>query len=446
MSAAERIEHLRRSFPEEGLFRDKEWRLSPLPFALEGRTARLVLELGPALRAFQRACNRLYFEGLEKPELAWVPRLLDQGKPRWLVEMGRHERWRKALPGVLRPDLVLTEDGVCVTELDSIPGGMGLTGWLGAVYAELGEKVAGGAEGMPRGFDAAFPRHDILISRESADYQPEMEWLAGRLTELTGRPRAVMNPWNLTEHELRGGEFYRFFELFDLEAVEHGEALLRLATEGEAGLTPPPKAFLEEKLWLALFHSPALEDWWAGALGPGQRELLERCIPRGWVADPAPLPPNAVWPGLEAHDWAEVARFGGRRRELVLKVSGFSELAWGSRSVSIGHDLSLEQWGAALAGALAAFPVNPYVLQEFHHGRVVEHPVWDEARGVTRPMRARVRLCPYWFVPEGTEETRLGGVLATVCPADKKILHGMRDAVMLPAGFPPDVVHGGGAA
>jgi len=26
----------------------------------------------------------------------------------------------------------------------------------------------------------------------------------------------------------------------------------------------------------------------------------------------------------------------------------------------------------------------------------------------------------------------LGGVLATVCPADKKILHGMRDAMMLP--------------
>ena len=47
-------------------------------------------------------------------------------------------------------------------------------------------------------------------------------------------------------------------------------------------------------------------------------------------------------------------------------------------------------------------------------------------------MKARVRLCPYYFVPEGTEETCLGGVLATVCPADKKLLHGMKDAMMLP--------------
>ena len=30
------------------------------------------------------------------------------------------------------------------------------------------------------------------------------------------------------------------------------------------------------------------------------------------------------------------------------------------------------------------------------------------------------------------DEPVLGGVLATVCPSDKKILHGMRDAMMLP--------------
>jgi hypothetical protein len=42
-----------------------------------------------------------------------------------------------------------------------------------------------------------------------------------------------------------------------------------------------------------------------------------------------------------------------------------------------------------------------------------------------------VRLCPYYFVPE--EKPVLGGALATLCPPDKKILHGMRDAVLVPA-------------
>jgi hypothetical protein len=45
-------------------------------------------------------------------------------------------------------------------------------------------------------------------------------------------------------------------------------------------------------------------------------------------------------------------------------------------------------------------------------------------------MRARVRLCPFYFVIDGKAELR--GALATICPADKKLLHGMRDAVLAP--------------
>jgi hypothetical protein len=45
-----------------------------------------------------------------------------------------------------------------------------------------------------------------------------------------------------------------------------------------------------------------------------------------------------------------------------------------------------------------------------------------------------VRLCPYYFVVGDGDaaRARLGGVLATVCPADKKIIHGMQDAVLAP--------------
>jgi hypothetical protein len=46
-------------------------------------------------------------------------------------------------------------------------------------------------------------------------------------------------------------------------------------------------------------------------------------------------------------------------------------------------------------------------------------------------MVGRVRLCPYYFVLSD-KEVRLGGALATIAPADKKIVHGMRDAIMVP--------------
>ena len=49
-------------------------------------------------------------------------------------------------------------------------------------------------------------------------------------------------------------------------------------------------------------------------------------------------------------------------------------------------------------------------------------------------MPGRVRLCPYYFVSGEGDSARpkLGGVLATICPADKKIIHGMTDAVLVP--------------
>jgi len=49
-------------------------------------------------------------------------------------------------------------------------------------------------------------------------------------------------------------------------------------------------------------------------------------------------------------------------------------------------------------------------------------------------MQGRVRLCPYYFVSGEGHEARaqLGGVLATICPADKKILHGMSEAILAP--------------
>ena len=47
-------------------------------------------------------------------------------------------------------------------------------------------------------------------------------------------------------------------------------------------------------------------------------------------------------------------------------------------------------------------------------------------------MPGRVRLCPYYFVEE--EGVRLRGMLATVCSLEKKLIHGMEDAVMTVAG------------
>jgi len=39
-------------------------------------------------------------------------------------------------------------------------------------------------------------------------------------------------------------------------------------------------------------------------------------------------------------------------------------------------------------------------------------------------------LCPYYFVEEARVKMR--GALTTIVPADKKLIHGMRDGIMVP--------------
>ena len=45
-------------------------------------------------------------------------------------------------------------------------------------------------------------------------------------------------------------------------------------------------------------------------------------------------------------------------------------------------------------------------------------------------MEARVRLTPYYFLIDGSAQ--LAGILATLCPHDKKKIHGMSEAILTP--------------
>jgi hypothetical protein len=88
------------------------------------------------------------------------------------------------------------------------------------------------------------------------------------------------------------------------------------------------------------------------------------------------------------------------------------------------------EWERALEEALANFQTSPRIMQRFHKARLLDHRYWDNATGEIKTMRGRVRLCPYFFVENA--KVKLGGALATIVPADKKLLHGMRDAILAP--------------
>ena len=100
----------------------------------------------------------------------------------------------------------------------------------------------------------------------------------------------------------------------------------------------------------------------------------------------------------------------------------------------MGSDLAHVDWAAAVNKAIESFDHSPFVLQRYHKPSLVESQWFDFENNQVVPMRGRVRLCPYYFVAGEAEAARaqLGGVLATICPPDKKIIHGMTEAVFAP--------------
>ncbi|MEY2495688.1 MAG: hypothetical protein QOJ45_2180 [Verrucomicrobiota bacterium] len=431
-SDPDQLASIRNSLPKEGLFAEKDFLLSPDPFPIDRAFEKELEQLGHRLFVFQRACNELYQRSIKGKQPPWIAAYLDAGKPAELIEFSRRKQFRDDLPMVIRPDLILTDAGFTIAEIDSVPGGIGLTGWLNQTYAALGSDVIGGAEGMLDGFRSLLPEGgDIVISEEASTYRPEMNWMAAQLNQ-----KHPEFQWRVLEAEtyqpVAGRNVYRFFELFDLPNLPRVSELMNMTGEGAIRVTPPFKPYLEEKMWFALFWMQPLREFWRRELGDKYFSKLQEVIPYSWPLDPTPLPQHGVIPRLEIHSWREAGKLSQKERDLLIKVSGFSPLGWGSRGITVGSDVPQTEWEKQLGEALASFDTSPRIMQRFHKARLLDHRYWDNDSGEIKTMRGRVRLCPYYFVENA--KVTLRGALATIVPADKKLLHGMRDAILAPSG------------
>jgi hypothetical protein len=457
---------VRSALDAQPLFEAKTWRLSPEAWPLSAAEVEQLEGIGAACLEFHQALETLYLRSAagknllrNKPLLApWVADYFDRGKPADLIRLGRDPRNRGAFPPVLRPDLLVTDEGFVMTELDSVPGGIGLTAFLNRLYAGDGP-ILGAGDAMLENFHAALaalrpvlanPLIALVVSDEAGTYRPEMNWLAHQL-QLRGRRVVCLAPdqvfplgaalcYDADGNPEKIDVIYRFFELFDLAHIPTAAFILEAWAAGEVALAPPVRPFQEEKLAFALFHHHRLQDYWREALGARTWKVLQALIPPSWVMDPAPLPPGAVLDGPRPGgrplgDWRELGAASQKERDLIIKISGFHETAWGARSVVLGSDSSREEWQEAVSRAVELAPDHPHVLQTYQKPRRLQHPVYRPAGPPAEAVAAataegRLRLCPYYFIVDG--QARLSGALATFCPPDKKIIHGMQDAALLP--------------
>jgi len=430
------------------------WRVSPDPYYLSSEEILFFEDLGYHLLKFYTVLNSLYADSVKGKIPSWIAQYLDAGKPDDLVAYSRMKRIRGDLPGIIRPDIMVTEKGFSITELDSVPGGFGLTARLMDLYSSMGEVMVGMSEGgIPEAFYKMAESVSgekscvvaIIVSDEANDYWGEMSSLAQHLND-NSLPVFSLRPQELifreeglffkkNNDEVKIDVLYRFFELFDLKNIPKAELIMYSCKKGRVKITPPFKPYLEEKLAFSLFKHPVLTSLWEKGLGCETFSILSHLIPETWTLDSREIPEYAVIPGLDiggklVQSWKELIPLTQKERELVIKPSGFSPESWGSRGVVIGHDVSAEVWKKTLEDSLAKFPEGSSVLQVFHKGRRVRVSYRDRFTDSIVEMESRVRLTPYYFLIDGS--ARLTGILATLCPHDKKKIHGMSDAVLIP--------------
>ena len=448
---AEELTRLR----DNALFAGKTWRWSPEVWSLLPESREMLSSLALAAVSFYQAIERLYLKSKGNDKILrneeffvpWVAQYYDAGKPDWLIDHANNKAVSDLLPAVLRPDVLTISGGMALTEWDAVPGGIGLTAQLGSVY--LGEDAPSMVDSFGEALAHAASRFGgkqanmlIVVSEESETYRPEMEWLASELSE-RGFSIGIADPGELeiqADGVFRNGQkidlIYRFWELFDWENVPIMKDLARLVEDEKLVVTPPMKHFQEEKLSLALFWHHRLQGFWEENLKRDELELLRSVIPKTWILDPTSVPPGSTVDGPPVQgkplgDWMELAKASKKERSLVIKASGFHESAWGARSVMVGDDVSSEDWSSALSAVLESFPRPLSVLQEFRKPARLEHPVFNDD-GSVESMAGRLRLSPYFFV--SGDQAKWSGTLATFCPTDKKIIHGMKDGALMPCG------------
>ncbi len=418
------------------------FRIGPTPYLINPEQANQLQQMGQHLKSFYRAMEELYRLSKHGDVPQFVAQYLDAGKPAWLVELAQAEAFRGQIPHIIRPDLLLTADGWKATELDSVPGSMGLLSFFEQVYTDwplvgAGRTAAAMAAALA---DLISPAEQaaIVVSDECGGYRAETAWLSRHWQE-AGLLIPTLRPEQLTIHNdqvrYQGQRLlliYRFFELFDLDNIPNAKELLYLGARGKIKITPPPKPYLEEKMWFAFLHHPDLQGDWEQLLGREALTCLQELIPPTWLLCRDPV----AFAGGPLGSLAKLKQTSRRQRPYVLKPSGFSPLAWGGHGFSRGKDYTTGHWAKTIDDYLALASTSPYIIQAYQQSlpQIARH--YEHTSESIATFEGKLRLCPYYFLQN--EQITLSGALATLVPLSKPIIHGMTDAVMVPTAVTND--------
>ncbi len=386
--------------PLFGEYKSVPWLVSPAWFELSNEQISELKKLGGLLYRFLDACNDLYFAD-EK-----VAKLVEQGKPEKVIALQRS--FPKEMPCLIRPDIVLTEDGFKVTEIELVVGGMGMGSKIKEAHLSVMPVAKPFKGSIPRSFLKAVKpiaggKKIFLVPSFHSRYLPELKILS-KLCRRKGADVEAMQPEKV-RGAMRVGVIWRLFEAYEWGKIQLPD---------KVPIYPPLKQFLEEKIWMALLYCKDYENFWKSRLGKNF-DLLKKYIPPTWVIHENFLPMPL----------SELMLLSRKKRQYVTKLSGYSEKAWGGRSFIYWGEPSKKKWKEFLSTAMQSNQL--YILQQFQQSKKHSFPALINGE-IKQIDNLRNRLCPFYF--RIGKKAELGDIIVTLRKC--KNVHGATDSIRIP--------------
>lgn len=371
------------------------FRVSPEPFRLSAEQKTQLKRIGLDIAAFFQAAGEMY-----QHDFRGVKQILDTGKPEIFLA-GQMPEYL-----FVRPDLIITDSGFTVCEIETSPFGLALAEILNRAYLNEGFETLIACGTLPDHVREETPVEGLLVySQKTKAYSGQMTFLAGEVFSGPGR-----NWQSEIADKVKDSEKLNIYRGFYLGEYLTDPAIKSLL-ESDAKLIPSATPFMEEKAVLSLVYDKRYEDYLRQKLGRPSFEHLRSLIPPTWTVGQE----KYFSPGMPSNISSSVGLAGLARskRTLVLKESGMGENSSWKKGVSFLHKQSRSKNLQAL-GKAEADKSNLYVVQEFRKGLNIPMPFESGNEDNPISMTARVRLTPYFSVING-HEGKLVAIKATGC-------------------------------
>lgn len=380
---------------------------------------------GKSIAAYYQACDDL-FQSLPVDH-KWK-QVLCAGKPEWLLAAAAQEGDNTSHV-FLRPDFILTEAGVVTTEIETSPFGLALSYFLNKSYLEQDCEVAVDPEILIKTFiDETLEGNPLgkllcfVLTEHTQKYTGQFEYLSRELSNF-GVTASVVKPEALIVESsgkvTLNGEavdcVYRGFYLHESLDNPHLETLVK----SEAKVVPGTKSHLEEKAMMGMIWDDDLVPYFQEQLGDEVFDNLRTIVPQTYVL--SGVPPARL--GIDL--WEDISRISRKKRNFILKISGFSDQGSWAKGVTFLNRLSQVDCENVISKALESD--ENFVIQEFKKGKKFEQEYYDFDSDSFIIMTGKVRFTPYFCAKTG----KLLTAKSTMCP-NTDFIHAASNSINTP--------------